>query len=123
MRGSLSWLVGLAVAASLSGCSTLARDPVTQALAQGGPVSLMPKPFDSSLKGSDVIRRLEADGYKPDPLPVFSVKRQAIPKDGHHFSKSVSGFPCLTVYEAVVRVDSSDRLVDAYGASRQMACT
>ena len=117
-------LAGLAVAASLSGCSALGtRDPVTHAIGQGGPVSLMPRPFDKSLTGSEVIRRLEADGYKPDPLPVFSVKRQTIPKHGRHYSKSISSFPCVTLYEAVVRIDSSDRLIDAYGASRPMACT
>jgi hypothetical protein len=124
MRASRVVLVGLALTASLSGCSVLGmRDPVTHTIAQGGPVSLMPKPFDSSLTGSEVIRRLQADGYKPDSLPVFSIKRQAIPKDGRHYSKSVSSFPCLVIYDVVVRVDSSDRLIDAYGATRAMACT
>ncbi len=121
----LKGLAALAIMASLSACSGIGRDAVTLGIETGRDASgsLMPKTFAPSLSGAEVIRRLEAAGYKEDRSRVFGKNRTAIPADGRHYRKSVTEFPCLNSYEVVVRTDPLDHVIDVYGTHWQPACT
>lgn len=125
MQRRLKALAVLAAVASLSACSGIGRDAVTRGIesGQGASGSLMPQTFAASLTGADVIRRLEAAGYKHDSSRVFGKNGAHIPADGRHYRKSVTKFPCLNTYEVVVRTDRSDRVIDVYGTHWQPACT
>lgn len=115
----------LAIMAGLSACSGMGKDAVTRGIESGRGVngSLMPQTFAPSFTGTEVIRRLEAAGYRPDRSRIVGKNRTPIPADGQHYRKSVTEFPCLNIFEVVVRTDPSDRIIDVYGTHWQAACT
>jgi hypothetical protein len=131
MRRRWTGLAILAVALELTGCATPGTgDAITRAIASGedAHASLMTRTFAPSLTGSEVIRQLEAAGYRRARYSVnnrdtYSRDREPIPADGRHYVKFITQFPCLNEYEVVVRIDPSDHLIDVYGTHWQPACT